>query len=291
MQTRAPSADSPASRDDAPGRFDLVSRAIDLLVTPPVPPPIEHVARRLGVAPLRLQRTFAAFAGVSPKRFLQFLAKEHALSMLRAEQVSVLDCALASGLSGPARLHDLIVHCEALTPGEARRLGEGVELRTAIVSSPFGRAFVARSARGVVQLSFLGEGGEEHAGAELRRRWPRARIERDDVASHGIAAALAGLRARAPLHVELRGTNFQIKVWEALLAIPGGARVSYSGLAQRIGRPEATRAVAGAVANNPVAMLIPCHRVIRESGALGGYRWGLARKRAILAMEGARAGP
>jgi len=243
----------------------------------------------LGVAPLRLQRSFAARAGVSPKRFLQFLAKEHALDLLRAGEGSVLDCALASGLSGPSRLHDLVVQCEALTPGEARRLGEGVELATTVVATPFGEAFAARSGRGIVALSFLDATGLEGAREVLRRRWPRARLREDPSAGRGIAGALGGLRARAPLHVELRGTNFQVKVWEALLRIPPGNLVSYSGLARALGRPEAARAVAGAVADNPVAVLIPCHRVIRESGALGGYRWGLARKRAIIAAESARA--
>jgi AraC family transcriptional regulator of adaptative response/methylated-DNA-[protein]-cysteine methyltransferase len=271
------------------GRYELVARAIDLLVAQPAPPPIESIARRLGVAPLRLQRSFAAHAGVSPKRFVQFLAKEHAVSLLRDGRGSVLDCALSSGLSGPARLHDLVVRCEALSPGEARRLGEGVELRTAVISTPFGRAYVARSARGIVQLAFLGEGGEAAAREELRARWPRAGVVKDPGAGRGIGEAIGAIRALAPLHVELRGTNFQVKVWEALLRIPAGALVSYSELARSIGRPEATRAVAGAVAANPVAVLIPCHRVIRESGALGGYRWGLARKRALLAVEGARA--
>jgi AraC family transcriptional regulator of adaptative response/methylated-DNA-[protein]-cysteine methyltransferase len=273
----------------SPDAFGLVAAAIGILVAQATPPPIEEVARTLGVAPLRLQRTFARLAGVSPKRFSQFLTKEHALAMLRAQSDSVLDCSMQSGLSGPARLHDLIVHCEALTPGEARRLGEGVTLRTSFAESPFGPALVARSDRGIVHLAFLAEGGEEAALEDLRQRWPRAALAAEAGGASAISAALAGLQGSGPLHVELRGTNFQIRVWQALLDIPPGALVSYSSLARRLGRPEATRAVAGAVARNPVAMLIPCHRVIRESGALGGYRWGLPRKRAILAAEGARA--
>jgi len=267
--------------------YELVAAAIHLLLQPE-PPALDELARRLQVPPLRLQRTFGAFAGVSPKRFLQFLTKEHALALLRRQESSVMDCALDSGLSGPARLHDLLVHCEALTPGEARRLGEGVELGTAVVDSPFGRAFAAASPRGLSWLSFLEGGGREEARARLLERWPRATLREDRSLAGRLEPRLAGLQASEPLHLALRGTNFQIRVWEALLRVPAGRLTSYSALARSVGRPDATRAVAGAVASNPVALLIPCHRVIRESGALGGYRWGLERKAALIAAESGR---
>jgi AraC family transcriptional regulator of adaptative response/methylated-DNA-[protein]-cysteine methyltransferase len=236
------------------------------------------------------QRSFSAFAGVSPKRFLQYLTKEHARRLLLASH-DVLTASLEAGLSSPGRLHDLLVHCEAMSPGEVARRGAGVALRYAFVETPLGRGLAACSPRGLSYFGFVGESGDGGDGAalgELAARWPDATLAADSAVAAHVVPALAGLGARRPLHLVLRGTNFQIKVWEALLAIPEGRLASYSQVAQAIGAPRAVRAVAGAIGRNPISVLIPCHRVIRESGELGGYHWGLERKAALIALESAR---
>lgn len=274
----------------ATAQFALVARAIAWLSERRhAQPSLAELATALGTSESSLQRTFSAFAGISPKRFLQYLTKEHARALLFDSQ-DVLSAALASGLSGPSRLHDLLVSTEAMTPGEIGRLGAGVRLSYGYVETPLGRALAATTERGLAFLGFVDdEGGDEAALADLRSRWPRAALQADAE----VAARLAGLmphwRADRPLHLVLAGTNFQIKVWEALLAIPEGKVVSYTQLARAVGRPDAVRAVASAVGRNPISVLIPCHRVIRESGDLGGYHWGLPRKITLLAMETARA--
>jgi len=277
--------------------FALVARAIGHLQrNRGAQPSLAQLAAALGCAPATLQRRFSALAGVTPKRFVQYLTKEHARRLL-AESADVLGASLAVGLSSPGRLHDLMVATEALSPGEVGRLGAGVELRHACCESPFGRVLAATSTRGLAFLGFVDDdaGGATAARAELRQRWPRAALVADaqvaqvvDRVFERFAAAPAAARAARPLHLLLVGTNFQIKVWEALLAIPEGRLVSYRSLARAVGRPQAVRAVAGAVGRNPLSVLIPCHRVIRESGELGGYHWGLARKIALIASESAR---
>jgi AraC family transcriptional regulator of adaptative response/methylated-DNA-[protein]-cysteine methyltransferase len=282
-----------------PGRdasYALVARAIRHLQQHRLAQPsLADLAAALGCEPMALQRQFCALAGVTPKRFVQYLTKEHARRLL-AEASDVLGATLASGLSSPGRLHDLMVTTEALTPGEVGRQGAGVQLRYAFGASPFGRVLAATTPRGLAFLGFVDEdaGGDAAALADLSQRWPRAScvadpevqavIERvfDRLAAHGRGAT------QRPLHLLLAGTNFQIKVWEALLAVPEGRLVSYSALARAVGRPDAVRAVAGAVGRNPLSVLIPCHRVIRESGELGGYHWGLPRKIALIACESAR---
>lgn len=262
--------------------YELVARAIaELTVGPALS--LAALSERLGVSEFHLQRVFTEWAGVSPKRFVQFLSKERALQALRDEP-DVLAAALSSGLSSPGRLHDLLVTCEGVTPGQARALGAGVVIRHGVHRTALGEAFIGITDRGVCHLRFP----EEHTDpvSELRAEWPHATLVADAHAARARLAALAG--PAAPIRLWLKGTNFQLKVWEALLRVPEGRLVSYSHLAHAAGMPSAVRAVASAVAANPVAWLVPCHRVIRSSGMLGQYRWGPARKAALIGWEASR---
>jgi len=252
-----------------PNDFELVTSAITRLVAEQgCAPPIAELAASLGVNSARLQRAFADWAGVSPKRFQQFLSKERCLAALRSEP-DVLSASLVAGISSPGRMHDLLVSCEAASPGEVARLGAALRIRYTHAPTRLGGVTIATTARGICHLSFAPDA--ETGLAELRRAWPLADVQPDPELAPLAAELMAG---RSPFRLWVRGTNFQIKVWEALLRVPAGALVSYGELARRAGAPGAARAVGSAVGANPVAVLIPCHRVIRESGALGQYRWG-----------------
>ncbi len=258
-------------------------------------PGLEELAEHVGVSPSHLHRTFQRWAGVTPKRFLQALTVEHARRALERSR-SVLDAAYDAGLSGGGRLHDHFVSVEAVTPGEAKEGGRGLEIRTGVHASPYGPAFVAATDRGICFLAFLESGADDdEAAGELRSLWPEARIVEDPSATASLARrAFAPLRDEeldAPLPLHLKGTNFQVQVWRALLRIPEGEVVSYGRLAEAVGRPGAARAVGSAVGANPVSWLIPCHRVIRSVGELGDYRWGPTRKRAMLGREMAGVSP
>lgn len=268
--------------------YQQISRAIVFVRTNTQRQPrLAEIAAHVGLSESELQRRFSQWAGISPKRFLQFLTKEHAKRALR-EAPSVLDATYTAGLSSPGRLHDLLVACEAMSPGEHRALGEGVEIRYGWAPTPFGEALVALTLRGVCKLAFVGPTGRDALRGELTAEWPRARTHREDGAAVEIARRIfCAARRPEPLHVWVKGSNFQIKVWEALLRISPGELVSYGSLARAIGSPNAARAVGSAVGANPVAVLIPCHRVIRASGDLGDYRWGLERKSGLIARESA----
>lgn len=246
-------------------------------------PSLGEVADAVGLSPYHFHRLFRRWAGTTPKRFLQLVTLEDAKRRLEASR-SVLHTSFDVGLSGPGRLHDLFVTLDGVTPGEFATGGEGVELTHGVAPTPFGTAHIGRTPRGVCHLSFV-DGGVEHGAGDLAERWPEAELQRDDAAAREVAHAIFDGH-RPPLHV--RGTNFQLRVWQALLQIPEGRVVSYGAVADGVGRPRAVRAVAGAVARNQVAWLIPCHRVIRKVGEAGGYRWGTDRKRAMLAWESAR---
>jgi len=251
-------------------------------------PSLNDVARHVDLSPAHLQRVFSAWAGISPKRFLQFLTKENAKALLR-ESRDVLGAALDSGLSGSGRLHDLMVHCDALSPGEIGALGAGLTICYGYAASPFGEIIVGVSARGVCHLRFVEPGQRNAAATSLQSEWPHAEFDRDDTAAQQLAARIFEPYAAAGSPgLLLRGTNFQIKVWEALLRIPPGYTLSYRDLATLAAQPGAQRAVGSALAQNPVAVLIPCHRVIRESGDSGLYRWGAERKCALIAREQAQ---
>ena len=246
-------------------------------------PSLDELAETVGLGPAHFQRVFTRWAGISPKRFLQAVTVSRARELLRHRR-SVLDAALDVGLSGPGRRHDLTVTCEAMTPGQIGRLADGVEIRHAIVPSPLGPVFVARTDRGVCAVEFVTP-AEDPASA-LRRRWPAAElVAAVDDEARAWAPAIFGDGPRPPLPLHLRGTNFQIQVWRALLHIPPGRIVDYGVLAELVGRPGAARAVGAAVGANPVAVLVPCHRVLRRHGELGGYRWGTTRKLALLGRE------
>lgn len=248
-------------------------------------PDLETIAAHVGLSAFHLQRVFSQWAGISPKRFLQYLTKEHARRCLLASR-GVLDAALSCGLSGPGRLHDLMVSCEAVTPGQLGARGEGLEVRYGFTVTPLGEMLAGITPRGICHLRFVEAGERDAAVAALRREWPLAAFRRDDAAVTRLGRQLFDRFAeREPLSVLLKGTNFQIKVWEALLQVPAGAVISYTDLAGLVGNPRAYRAAGTAMAQNRIAVLIPCHRVIRESGDTGLYHWGTERKRALLVWE------
>ena len=254
-------------------------------------PELSALARAAGLSEFYFQRLFTRYVGISPKRYLQYLTLEHAKSLL-ARSRPVLDAAFESGLSGPGRLHDLFVTYEAMTPGEYRRRGIDLEIVYGVHPSPFGDCLLLLTERGLCGLGFADRGGRADALGEFRRRWPAARYsEAPERTAPLMEKIFARVPGADPLRLLVRGTAFQLKVWEALLRIPLGAVTSYTDLASAVGRPGSARAVGGAVGANPVSYLVPCHRVIRDNGTIHGYEWGVARKRAILAWEAARFGP
>jgi AraC family transcriptional regulator, regulatory protein of adaptative response / methylated-DNA-[protein]-cysteine methyltransferase len=256
-------------------------------------PSLKEIATAVGVSEFHFQRLFRRWAGISPKRFLQFVTAEYARSLLVGSR-DMLDVTYGSGLSGPGRLHDLFVNIYAATPSQVRELGAGLVVRYGFAPTSFGECLAATTERGVCALSFVAERQRTEAFRQLARRWSRSTFERDDSVARAVAARIFSAAKRAtaePLTVFLQGTNFQIRVWEALLRVPPGKAVTYEGLAAGIGVPGAARAVGLAVGHNPVAYLIPCHRVLLKSGAFGGYRWGSTRKRAMLAWEAVRTQP
>lgn len=251
-------------------------------------PALKEIAKTVNLSEYHFQRLFRRWAGISPKRFLQLLTIEHTKKLME-NSGSLLEVTLESGLSSPSRLHDLFVKIEAVTPYEFRRHGVGMEIRYGFHQSPFGECFVAITTRGICNLAFTAAGGRSRVVEDLRNRWSGAQIREDSAATKPYADKVFGPTGpvgRVTLFV--KGTNLQIQVWQALLKIPPGRLASYEAVAASVGRPGAVRAVASAVARNPVAFLIPCHRVIRKTGLIGGYRWGSARKKAILAREAVR---
>lgn len=275
--------------------YERVEQAIRYLLENHLDQPrLDDVAAAAGLSPHHLQRVFKRWAGVSPKRFLQFLTVEHAKRLLEESQ-SVLDAAFETGLSSPGRLHDHFVALEAVTPGEYKERGHGLSIRHGVHPSPFGAAFLAVTDRGICALSFLG-GRDEEAGdrlADLRRQWPEATFSTRRAETRALAERVfaAGPGDAEPIRLLVQGTNFQVQVWKALLRIPPGAVTSYERVARAVGRPRAFRAVGAAVGQNPVSYLIPCHRVIRSMGLVGNYRWGEERKHALLAWEAAARHP
>jgi AraC family transcriptional regulator of adaptative response/methylated-DNA-[protein]-cysteine methyltransferase len=288
MLTRpAPGFDDIAASSD----YERIGRAIAWLETGfREQPGLEDLAREMDLSSFHLQRLFRRWAGVSPKGFLQAVTHAHARELLEGH-ANVLDTALEVGLSGPGRLHDLFVKVEAMTPGEVKAMGAGLVMRWGLHETPFGEGLYVMSPRGLAGLAFTEgtDASRTEALADMQSRWPAAKFEEDPAASKGLAAHLYG-ESREDITVALCGTPFQLQVWKALLTIPEGQAVTYSDIAAHIGKPKAVRAVGTAVGRNPVSWLIPCHRVLRNSGALGGYHWGVTRKRAMMAWESARVG-
>jgi AraC family transcriptional regulator, regulatory protein of adaptative response / methylated-DNA-[protein]-cysteine methyltransferase len=251
-------------------------------------PSLEEAAAAVGLSPFHFQRQFSRFVGVSPKAFIGHLSLNHAKREL-AQGASVLAAALEAGLSGPSRLHDLCLKIEAMTPGDYAKAGQGVVIEHGFGICPFGLALVLATEKGVCGLGFGNEGEEETMLADLKGRWPKAAYRENAPRAARLIRRIfeAGRNEIVPLH--LMGTPFQVKVWEALLAIPSGHFSTYGTLARKIATPASSRAVGAAVGRNPISWLIPCHRVLGATGALTGYHWGIDRKRAMLAVEAARA--
>lgn len=270
--------------------YKVMRRAIDLLDQAEDPMSLDEVAAQMGMSAAHFQRLFSRWVGVSPKRYQQYLKLGQAKKMLR-DRATTLEAAHEVGLSGTGRLHDLFLRWEAMSPGEFARSGEGLKIYWGWFDSPFGLALVMGTEKGICGLALAAETGEEAAMQDLMSRWPKAEFIEDPMMLRPWVLTAFGAEDgsldKAPLY--LIGAPFQIKVWEALLRVPTGYVTTYSDIASAIGNPKAVRAVGTAVGRNPVSWLIPCHRALRKSGALGGYYWGLPVKRAMLAFEAARA--
>ena len=265
-------------------------------------PDLDSLAEHVGLSSFHLHRLFSRWAGITPKAFLKCLNMSYAKSLL-SEGESVLDTSLEVGLSGPSRLHDLCVTLESATPGEVKSGGAGWILTAGFAETPFGKCLVALNERGICHLSFVESDDREDGLAAVTANWPNASVSWNNKEVKHVAMEMfwprkeektgrlePGLRQEPSLKALVRGTEFQVRVWRALIELPPGNLTSYSRLAKAIERPSATRAVASAVARNHLAFLIPCHRVIRETGVVGQYRWGSTRKKAILAWEGCMRG-
>ena len=264
--------------------YNRIERAIEFLQkNANKQPNLKEVAESVNLSEYHFQRLFTRWAGISPKRFLQFLTKENAKALLR--QSSLLDATFSAGLSSPSRLHDLFVQCEAVTPGEYKLHGAGMRIKYGFHPTPYGECLLAATERGICFLAFVTDEGRRAALQDMKSEWKNAKwIEDSTSTKHHIQAIFSPGR-RSTIKLQVRGTNFQIKVWEALLRIPPGQVASYEELAEAIGKPSAPRAVGNALAHNPIAFLIPCHRVLRKVGDFGNYRYGQARKKAMLLRE------
>lgn len=282
MKTLSPDDDS--LLQEAAGYRKMSDALTWLCARATLQPSLAELAAHMGLSEFHVQKLFARWAGVSPKRLLQHLAHERARAALLAGD-DVLGASLAAGLSGPGRLHDLLVTCEGATPGELKSGGAGLHIDWGLAPTPFGLALLARSARGLMKLAFIDDDAAPTL-AELHKDWPAAQLQRDDSVALAISVQLfSAYRQPEPVHLFVKGSQFQLQVWQALLRVPEGRLLSYGALAKSIGNPAASRAVGSAVGANPVALLIPCHRVIRANGVLGEYRWGEARKRVLVGME------
>lgn len=251
-------------------------------------PALSEIAATAGLSESHFQRMFSRWAGISPKRFLQYLTLEYAREVMR-ESADILSSSLASGLSGPGRMHDLFVTLEAMSPGEFKQQAAGLIVEYGEIATPFGRAVIGFTPRGVCHLSFLDDGSD--AKSRVGAAWPGARLKASPEQARGLAEQIfsgANAMEPRPIFAWVVGSNFQIQVWRAVLGLPGGYLWSYAELAQRAGSPRAARAAGSAMANNPLAYLIPCHRVLRQNGDVGTYHWGNDRKALMVAWEAAQ---
>jgi AraC family transcriptional regulator, regulatory protein of adaptative response / methylated-DNA-[protein]-cysteine methyltransferase len=282
--------------------YDRVRRALEYLTARwRRQPNLDDVAAHVGLSPSHFHHLFRRFAGITPKAFLQAITLDHAKALLK-DSASVLDATYEVGLSGPSRLHDLFVTHEAMSPGEWKTGGEGLTLRYGYAPSPFGEALAVMTDRGLAGLGWVDDklapgkaadsgkpgGGREGAMADMVRRWPSARFVADQAAAESTVARIfepSEWRHNQPLNVVMLGSDFEVRVWQALLKIPMGCATTYGDVACHIGKPKAARAVGAAVGRNPISFVVPCHRVLGKTGALTGYHWGLTRKQAILGWE------
>ncbi|MEM6414127.1 MAG: methylated-DNA--[protein]-cysteine S-methyltransferase [Pseudomonadota bacterium] len=272
----------------SPKQLSPIAQVIDYLVEHANDiPDLNELAGIAGLSPTHFQKRFKQGTGVSPKRFLQRLTAQTARISLH-DGASILEAAHDAGLSGPSRLHDLFLHTEAMTPGAYKKRGAGEVIRYGVVIGPFGHTLIGATDKGICWLSFPDAEGFERGIQDMKADWPAAEFIYDEKALEPIGQAafqFALGRAEEPLSMHMSGTNFQIKVWEALLSLPAGATTTYGAIADMVCTRKASRAVGTAVGANPISLLIPCHRVIKASGAIHNYRWGAARKRALLALE------
>jgi AraC family transcriptional regulator of adaptative response/methylated-DNA-[protein]-cysteine methyltransferase len=273
--------------------YELIRRAIAFLsATWTEQPSLERLAEHLGLSPAHCQKLFKRWCGLSPKEFVQAITVDHARGLLEGS-ASVFDTALEVGLSGGSRLHDLFVSHEAMTPGDYKRRGEGLEMVYGFHACPFGEALLIATERGVAGLAFVDEDkgqSRQDALVDMMQRWPKARyVEAPTKTAPHARQIFASERSRdQPVRLVMIGTDFDVRVWETLLKIPMGRAVSYTDIARHIGAPSASRAVGSAVGRNPISFVVPCHRVLRGDGSLGGYHWGLTRKRALIGWETGR---
>jgi len=268
--------------------YQKIAKAIEYLRNSVLDQPnLDEAAEHLGLSPFHFQRLFKRFAGVSPKRFLQHLTSEYAKQLLQ-QSVSVLETSLAVGLSSPGRLHDLMINVEGATPGEIKSGGAGMRITYGVQPTPFGDCLLAQSERGICRLEFIDAGNHQEALKRVQAVWPNSELDEQAEPTKKTLQQIFSPHEQhpdTPFTLLLRGTNFQLKVWQALLQIPAGRITSYGQLARQLGQPTASRAVGTAVGQNPIGFLIPCHRVLRSDGGMGGYRWGVERKCAILGTE------
>jgi AraC family transcriptional regulator of adaptative response/methylated-DNA-[protein]-cysteine methyltransferase len=255
-------------------------------------PSLDEIAAAINLSPFHFQRLFSRWAGVTPKKYLQILTVDRAKALL-AESKPLLEVSDSVGLSSSSRLHDHFVQLEAVTPGEYKSGGQGISIQYATAPSPFGEIFIAATPRGICKLSFIGQDDINADIADLKRRWPNAELRQNPLDTVEIIDSifLTTDAITRPLSLHVSGTNFQINVWRALMQIPAGTLNSYSQIAEAVGRPKAARAVGSAIGSNPIAFFIPCHRVLQQSGHIGGYHWGVTRKHAMHAWETARRNP
>src|SRR6185312_13821369 len=270
--------------------YNRIAEAIDFYRTHfKEQPRLEEVAEHVHISPFHFQRMFKEWAGVTPKQFLQYLSLEHAKGMLKETQASLFDAAIETGLSGTSRLHDLFIKVEGMTPGEYKNGGEQLHIHYSFAESPFGTLIVASTNKGMCYMAFADQ-GQDAALAELKKSFPRAGYQQltDQIQQNALFIFNQDWNRLAEIKLHLKGTPFQLKVWETLLKIPMGEVSTYTKVAGKLNNPKASRAVGSAVAGNPVAFLIPCHRVIKATGEIGQYHWGSTRKSAMIGWEAAR---
>ncbi len=251
-------------------------------------PTLDEIAKKVHLSPFHFQRIFTEWAGVSPKKFLQFISVQHAKQILNNSQSTLFETAYKTGLSGTGRLHDLFVKIEGMTPGEYKNKGENLTINYSFTESLFGRILVASTHKGICYMGFSDD--KEIAFSELEKRFPKAIfiLQTDDIQQNALQIYTQDWSKINKIKLHLKGTDFQLKVWEALLKIPTGNLATYGNIAKIIQKPKASRAVGTAIGNNPIAFLIPCHRVIQSTGIFGGYMWGTTRKTAIIGWEAAK---
>lgn len=269
--------------------YDRIASAIGYLQENfKVQPDLDQIAEKINLSPFHFQRLFTEWAGVSPKKFLQYLSLAYAKDILRDQQVTLFDAAYETGLSGTGRLHDLFVNIEGMTPGEYKNGGENLIINYDFTITPFGKLLIASTPKGVCEMAFADD--ETKAFAELQQQFPQARFiqQKDELQQSALYIFKQNWNEPKEVKLHLKGTPFQLKVWETLLKVPKGNFTTYGKIAQAIGNPNASRAVGSAIGNNPIAFLIPCHRVIQSTGNFGQYHWGQVRKSAILGWEAAQ---